>query len=892
MSHFSPQPEINWHTLSVAEVCSRLDVDAQTGLPDLESSERLARFGANALRQENRRSLVQMLISQFSDFMIIVLLVAAAISGIVGEPIDAITILTIVILNAIIGTVQEYRADKSIAALMHIATPEAKVIRDGQVITVSSVDLVTGDVVMLEAGDIVPADMRLIIATNLETDESALTGESQTVSKHTDALVDADSPLGDRQNMAFNGTFITNGRGQAIVTNTGMSTEIGKIAYLLDQAEQVKTPLQKRLVSFGRHLTYAILIICAIIFVAGLLRGEPLILMFLTAVSLAIAAIPEALPAVVTMALAMGASKMSKRNALIRRLPAVETLGSVTYICSDKTGTLTQNRMKVEQILLGDQSELSFANMAEKEQLSRSMGYAMALNNNIEPATDGEALGDPTEIALFRFALTCGYDKSEITGFLPRVAELPFDADRKRMSTIHQDHDAFRVFVKGAPEYLLPQCKTQMQRNGDELPLQIEDLQIQAGKLAYKGYRVIAYACRDLPQIPEPLSPATVESELVFLGFAALIDPPRDEVAQAVQDCFSAGIIPVMITGDHPATAQTIARQLGIIQDHGEVITGRELQKLSHEELVKKVLDIHVYARVNPEQKIRIVQALQDNGEFTAMTGDGVNDAPALKQADIGISMGRKGTDVAHEASDMILLDDNFSTIVKAVREGRRSFDNIRKFIKYTMTSNSGEIWTLFLAPFLGLPIPLLPIHILWINLVTDGLPGLALAAEPEERGNMQRPPRPPNESIFAHGMWQHMIWVGLLIGGLSIFTQYWAIQAGSENWQTMVFTVLTVSQLFHSMAIRSECNSLFSIGLTSNMPLLGAVTLTLAIQLAAIYMPIMNTLLKTQPLTMQELSFCLALSSVVLFAVEIEKLFKRRGLLNSDRKQGCTQSI
>jgi Ca2+-transporting ATPase len=599
--------------------------------------------------------------------------------------------------------------------------------------------------------------------------------------------------------------------------------------------------------------------------------------MFLTAVSLAVAAIPEALPAVVTISLAFGARGMSVRKALVRRLPAVETLGSVTFICSDKTGTLTENRMRAERIFVDGEIYEEFPTRWRERDNWLWLARAMALSNDVALGEHDLAIGDPTELALYEAAKVAGLDKHDIEHEWPRVAEITFDSARKRMSTLHRSDDFCVIFTKGAPESILPVCTRVMV--GDDLQAISEGPWLTTAEaLAEEGYRVLAIACRPTDTVPEMLASETVESDLVLLGLVALIDPPREEAYQAVQDCLGAGITPVMITGDHPGTARAIAQRLGIATDEHAVITGPDLSAMSDEEFAERVEGVRIYARVDPQQKIRIVKALQGRSQFAAMTGDGVNDAPALKRADIGVAMGLKGTDVAREAADMVLLDDNFATIVSAVREGRRIFDNIRKFIKDTMSSNSGEIWTLLLAPLFGLPIPLLPIHILWINLVTDGLPGLAFTAEPAEREIMRRPPRAPSESIFAHGMWQHMVWYGLFVGGVSIASQAWAIDRGVEYWQTVVFTVLTVSQLFHSLAVRSETESLFSIGLTSNWFMLFAVLLTVALQLMVIYVPALNPIFRTQPLPLYDLVVCLVLSSLTLVAVEVEKGLVRAG--------------
>lgn len=865
---------MHWHTLSLSQIAEHFDVDPAQGVSTAQAAQRLIAHGHNEIAESHGRGPWRMLLAQFSDFMVLVLIAAAVIAGIVGEPQDSIAIAVILILNALIGFAQEYRAERAVAALKRMAAPTAYVRRNGRLEKVAGRDLVPGDVVVLEAGNVVPADLRLIEAAQLAIQEATLTGESQPVEKVTDVMPESDMVLGDRRNLAYKGTTVSYGRGAGLVVTTGMQTELGRIAALLRATDDTRTPLQKRLIQLGHRLAIAVLVICALLFAVGILRGEPMMLMFLTAVSLAVAAIPEALPAVVTVSLALGARKLARRKALIRRLPAVETLGSVTYICSDKTGTLTENRMRAERFWLGAQvtEQLDVASPA-----AQALGYAMALNNDATLTASGEISGDPTEVALYLAAHDVGLEKRTLSTALPRLAEIPFDSERKRMATLHQAEGKILVYAKGAPEALLPRCT---QRWANETPLDRAAVLEMADTLAAQGLRVLAFGYRELPALPSPLQAEEVEQELVFLGLVGLMDPPRPEAAQAVALCKSAGITPVMITGDHPATARAVALRLGILSEGGVVVTGQQLASMDPTELKRQVMQVRVYARVSPEQKIRIVKALQDQGEFVAMTGDGVNDAPALKRADIGIAMGGVGTDVAREAAHMVLLDDNFATIVSAVREGRRIYDNIRKFIKYAITGNSGEIWTLFLAPFFGLPIPLLPIHILWVNLVTDGLPGLALAVEPEEPGVMQRPPRPPGESIFMHGMWQHMIWVGLLIGAVCVLTQAWAYHTGAAHWQSMVFTVLTLSQMGHVLALRSERESLFTIGVWTNKPLLATVVLTFALQMIVLYTPVLNPIFKTEPLTFPELMACLAISSTVFVAVEIEKYFVRRGWL------------
>jgi Ca2+-transporting ATPase len=871
-----------WHRLAPEHVAAHLETAIDTGLAAHEAQRRLATHGANELLEGERRSPWLMLAGQFTDFMILVLLAAAVVAGLVGEPEDSIAIVVIVVLNAVIGFVQEYRAEQTMAALRRLGAPHARVLRGGQVADIAARDLVPGDLVLLEAGNIVPADLRLVETARLKVQEAALTGESVPVDKQVRPVDSDGAALGDRTNMAYKGTVVTYGRGRGIVAATGMATELGRIATLIQSAKEGQTPLQRRLAHFGKRLALAALGICTIVFVAGMLRGEPVVLMFLTAVSLAVAAIPEALPAVVTVALAMGAGKMARRNALVRRLPAVESLGSVTTICSDKTGTLTQNRMCVAQVW-PEAPAVDGAGAHPAQAARPQLMQAIALCNDAAPDAAGELQGDPTETALYVAAREAGFDKALLVAAMPRVMELPFDSDRKRMTTVHRAGADHLALTKGAPESVVPRCG-RMAVDGTEVGLDGATVLAEAEIMASAGLRVLAVASRRWEGLPAGDDVDEVERDLTLLGLVGLIDPPRPEATAAVAECVSAGIRPVMITGDHPVTARAIATDLGILGPDEAVIDGVELAGLSPGALRERAGRTAVYARVNPEQKIRIVEALQARGEIVAMTGDGVNDAPALNRADVGVSMGRSGTDVAREASHLVLLDDNFATIVTAVREGRRIYDNIRKFIRYAMTGNLGEIGTIFLAPFLGLPIPLLPIHILWVNLVTDGLPGLALAVEPEERGLMKRRPRPPQESVFAHGMWQHIVWVGLLLAGVCVATQAWAHASGVSHWQTMVFTVLALSQLGHVLAIRSERDSLFTQGIFSNRPLALAVVFTVGLQLAVIYVPWLNGIFHTQPLAAGELVLCFALSSAVFVAVEIEKALIRAGLLYRER--------
>ncbi|MBI5100147.1 MAG: cation-translocating P-type ATPase [Nitrospirae bacterium] len=896
---------MHWHLKDVKKIIEQLQ-SSYNGLSSEEAVRRLGEYGPNELKEKKKKTTLMMFVDQFKDFMILVLIVAAVISGFIGEMSDTIAIIVIVVLNAVIGFIQEYRAEKAMTALKKMAAPSATAIRKGLPETVSASQLVRGDVVILEAGNIVPADMRLIESAKLKVEEAALTGESIAVEKHTHVLHDELLPISDRKNMAYKGTLVTYGRGTGIIVATGMDTELGRIATMLQEEEDVKTPLQKRLASFGQKLAVAVLAICAIVFGIGVMRGEPTMLMLLTAISLAVAAIPEALPAVITISLALGANKLVKQNALIRKLPAVETLGSVTYICSDKTGTLTINKMTVEEMYVDGKivrSEARKPGSAEVTDLKTSellhfptsaLFTALALSNDAVMDKEGNIIGDPTEIALYNVARERGFDKKELEEKFPRVAEIPFDSGRKCMTTFHKIEAGkigswenknfstsqllnFLSFTKGAVDVLIDKSDNILTADGLK-EIDREEILRVSDRMAADGLRVLCIAMRKWDNLPDDMSDQNVEKGLTILGLTGMMDPPREEAKEAVAMCKTAGIKPVMITGDHPVTASEIAKRLGIINDDSRgIITGRELEKLTMEEFEERVDHIRVYARVAPEQKLKIVKALQDRGQFVAMTGDGVNDAPALKRADIGVAMGVTGTDVSKEAAHMILLDDNFATIVKAVREGRKIYDNIRKFIKYLLTTNSGEIWTLFLAPLVGLPIPLLPIHILWINLVTDSLPALALSVEPAEEDVMGRPPRHPKESIFAQGLGLHAIWVGLLMGGIVLFVQAWSIKTGHAHWQTMVFTVLCLIQLGHVLAIRSEKKSLFTIGLFSNKYLLGAVVLTFILQMATIYIPALNPVFKTEPLTLNELTLTLVLSSVVFFAVEIEKWWKRR---------------
>jgi Ca2+-transporting ATPase len=744
--------------------------------------------------------------------------------------------------------------------LQKMAAQFAMVLRNNNPAKIEAAELVPGDIILLEAGDIVPADARLLEVSSLKTDEASLTGESHSIEKKTEAIKNSNLVAGDQENMIFKGTIVSNGSAKAVVTTTGMKTELGKIAGLL-KVESQKSPLQKRLAVFSKQLAVIIIFICLIVFGIGLLHGEDPFQMFLTALSLAVAALPEALPAVITIALAGGASRLVKQKALMRRLPAVETLGSVTYICSDKTGTLTQNVMTVEKMQAAE----------GKEDL---LSHAMMLNNEVRFSEEG-LLGDSTETALVDHAIEKGHSKEGSDEQFPLVLKLPFDSVRMRMGTLHQHDGKWILFVKGAP---IKMTEVMSEVYKEAIPAWLD----KNREWAAEGLRVLFFAYKIFDQDPGKIN-ADVEKDLNFLGMAAMIDPPREEVIDAVQECRTAGIKSVMITGDQPLTAIAIAERLGMIEaGHQGVKTGTDLEKLSEEEFRMEVKNTTVYARVSPEQKLNIVKALQYNGEFVAMTGDGVNDAPSLKQSDIGVAMGITGTDVSKEAADMILLDDNFATLVKAVREGRRIYDNIRKFILYILSCNLAEILTIFFAPLIGFAIPLLPIHILWINLVTDGLPGIALVAETAEKDIMNRSPRPPKENLFAAGMVQKIITSGTIMTLAALLVQYWAVEEAYnvKTQQTMVFTTLCFVQMGNALSVRSTFHSIFSSNLFANRLMWGSIIATLALQLLIIYVPFLQPIFKTSALGWNAIAIIITatLSSILLIEL-LKYLFKRKSL-------------
>lgn len=840
-----------WYKIPVKDVLAELDTNASVGLSSDNVQKRLEEYGPNELKDSESHSWWVILLSQFKDVMIIILILAAIVSFAVGEHTDAYVILAIIIGNAIIGYVQEYNAEQSIKKLKQMAAQFAIVHRNGVNNKIEIAGLVPGDIILLEAGDIVPADARIISISGLKTEEAALTGESEAVAKRSGPINEDDLLPADRLNMIFKGTTVSKGAAKAVVTATGMRTEIGKIAEMLDVGV-AETPLQKRLAVFSKKLALIVLIICAMVFGLGVLRGEPLLTLFLTALSLAVAALPEALPAVITIALAGGARRMVKQKALVRKLPAVETLGSVTYICSDKTGTLTQNKMTVTEIAAADgQNEL--------------LHHAMMLNNELKTNEDGDLLGDSTEKGIVNHVLDQGFVYKKSVEKYPLEAMLPFDSDRMLMSTLHEDNGEWLLIVKGAPGKVT-----------ERLNLNDEDkekwLQLNR-KWAADGLRVLFFACRRFSEKPARLTEDD-EADLDFLGAVGMIDPPREEVLEAIKECKDAGIKVVMITGDQPVTAKAIAKELDIATDEDEVLTGADMKKMSKEELEEHVLNVRVYARVSPEQKVQIVEALQNKGQYVSMTGDGVNDAPSLKNANIGVAMGQMGTDVAKEAAHMVLLDDNFATIVKAVKEGRRIYDNIRRFVLYILACNMAEILTILVAPLLGFPMPLLPIHILWINLVTDGLPGLALANEPPEKNIMSRPPVPPHENLFARGVLWHTLLTGIILAAAALGTQYWSVSSGhgTLEQQTTVFTILCFGQLLNALSVRSVNKSILETPFFSNPLMLYSVLGTIGLQFALIYTPFLQPIFKTTELATDSLIFMSAIAMASLIAIEIVK--------------------
>ncbi len=917
----------DWYKKTAEATVGELNSDSEHGLTSAEAQRRLAESGPNELVEKAGRSTIQILWEQFSGILTILLVIAALISIVLGEWIEAVAILIIVILNGLLGYFQESRAEQAMAALKQMSVPIVRVRRDGRVLEVSARDLVQGDVVILETGNIVPADGRVLSSANLRVEEAALTGESEPVEKDPTLLFDSDRALGDRRNMVYSGTIVNYGRGEFVVTATGMQTELGHIATLIQGVEDDSTPLQDRLHHLGRTLSYAALALVTLVIVLGLLRGERNIeQLLLTAVSLAVAAVPEALTAVVTIALSLGAQRMLKRKALIRRLPAVETLGSVSVICSDKTGTLTINRMTVTAVDIANHSysfnsshDATAMRLVPAEGTTPTKGaqpaldllmIAGALNNDailnedeVEGGKSGySAVGDPTEGALVLAAALTDLLKQDLEAAFPRVAEVPFDSSRKRMTTLHatptdvselppslvpvwerrpDPRDPLRPYVgftKGAIDGILA-IADRVYVEGKVQPL-TEDWKRRVmsshDEMAAKGMRVLGVALRTWDELPAVVNEKTVEDRLILVGMFGMIDPPRPEVRAAVEECRSAGIRPVMITGDHPLTARHIAQQVGIT-DSDLFLTGQELDRVSPSELLEAVNRVSVFARVSPEHKLKLIDAFQQQGSIVAMTGDGVNDAPALKKADIGVAMGITGTDVAKGAAEMVLLDDNFATIVAAVEEGRIIFDNIRRFITYLLTCNASEIAVMIIGPLLGMPLPLRPLQILWMNLVTDGLPALALGVEPPEKNVMKRPPYSSDESVFGRGMVQFIVIFGIVLSLIAIGSGFGLWRAGDPAWQTALFTTLVFSQLAMAVAVRSEDESIFRHGLFTNRYMVIAVLVTVALQLVLVYWKPAQAIFGTTALSTRDLALSFGLALLVLVAVEIWKFFLRR---------------
>ena len=894
------KPETVWHTLGVDQALEELQSAAESGLAADEAGRRLQQYGQNELTEQAGRTPWQILWEQFTSTMALILTAAAVISGLVGSFKDASTIFAIVILFALLGFAQDFRAERAIAALKRMAVPLVRVRRDRVVQELPSLQLVPGDIVLLEAGSVVPADCRLLEAHGLRVQEALLTGESEAVEKHTDQIASEELPLGDRRNLLFMGTLVSAGRAVAVVVATGMQTELGSIATMLQQVGQEWTPLQKRLDRLGKVLAVVSVVVAGLIFVVGMLRGEALKEMLLLAVSVAVAAIPEGLPAVVTITLALGAQRMLIRNSLIRRLPAVETLGSVTVICSDKTGTLTQNRMTVTGLLSADailEGQGARGKGQEKQGQEETERLLLVIgslcNDAVLKVVNGEesVLGDPTEGALVSAAAAAGVFRGELEQALPRIAEIPFDSVTKRMITVHTIDAAFPcplpldpcpssgklLAAKGALDSVLGLCSAVL-LNSKVVPMtdhHRQALLAVADRLSDEGQRVLALALRVLqPDADDRLE--ALAQEFVCIGLAALTDPPRQEAQAAVQRCLTAGIRPVMITGDHPLTARAIARQVGI-DDSGGALTGVELDRLTPEQFDAAVGQVSIYARVAPEHKLRIVDAIQRSGGVAAMTGDGVNDAPALKKADVGVAMGKVGTDVAREASDMVLLDDNFATIVAAVEEGRTIYDNIRKFVVFSVAGNTGKILAVLILPFLGLGMPLTPLQLLWLNLLTDGLLGLGMGLERAEPDVMKRPPIAPDSQIFDGRTIRYVVLTGSLIGGSCMLVTWFTWQAGGP-WQTVLFASLALAQIAQAMGLRSFRSSFLQMGLFSNLPLLAMAASVLLLQGLAIWLPQLQGFFRTTALTWEQLGLVLLPAVAVFLLLEGEKWAGRLG--------------
>ena len=871
----------SWHFMTEEEVLSQLNADPSAGLSAQEAETRLKTYGRNELETPPPESLFKRFLAQMKDPMIIVLLVAAVLSFVSSgftDWVDSVIILLIVIVNAVISISQENNANKALEALRKMSAPLAKVVRSGELIRLETGLLVPGDIIHLEAGDLVPADARILECANLKADESAMTGESVPVGKRVIDSLPEETGLADRKNMVVSSSVITNGRAVCVVTATGMDTEVGRIANMLMREEEGETPLQKKMAEISKSLSVICLSVCVVMFLVGLLYSRPILEIFMTAVSLAVAAIPEGLAAVVTIVLALGVQRMVKRNAIIKKLPAVETLGCASVICSDKTGTLTQNRMTAVEVWTPEGGDRA---------LTLTIG-ALCSDAGLTYDEQGQpqTTGDPTETALVDIAVKEGLDKNQLEDAMPRVAELSFDSERKLMSTVHPFQGKYRVMVKGAPDVLLDRCLIG--------PEEARAAAERNEELASRAIRVLGMAYKDLDALPDELTTDTLERELHFAGLIGMIDPPRMEVKQAVAECYAAGIRPVMITGDHKLTAVAIAKELDIFRDGDEAITGQDLDAMDQQTLEHRVERYSVYARVSPEHKMRIVQAGQYKGRVVAMTGDGVNDAPALKVADIGCAMGITGTDVAKGAADMILTDDNFATIVHAVEQGRGIYANIKKSIQYLLSCNIGEIITIFVATALNLhQMPLVPIQLLWLNLVTDSLPALALGMEPVEQGIMKQKPRDPRDSIFAHGFAASMVFYGVLVGAITLLAYVLgeyvlsdpAIADGTAN--TMAFATLVFCELTRAFAVRSERRSIFQIGLLSNKTMNKAFAISLALQLGVLLIPALQPIFSITPLTALEWVVVVLLALVPLVISELVKLVLR---IRDRAREGQTQ--
>ncbi len=865
-----------WHTLSTKEVEKKEGTNLNNGLTTVQVEERRQKYGLNQLEEQRKKSIIIRFLEQFKDFMIIILLIASVISAIVAkiegsnDYFDSIIIIAIVVFNAIMGLVQETKAEKSLEALKKMSAPTCKVRRDGKVVTVKGEELVPGDIVILEAGGYVPADGRLIFSSNLKIEESSLTGENVPILKQSDSILPEKSNLGDMVNMAFSTTIVVNGHGEMIVTETGMNTKVGKIAKMILVNESPETPIQKKLGQVGKTLGIACLVICVFIFLIGIIKKIEPIEMFMTSVGLAVAAIPEGLPAIVTIMLSIGVTKMARKNSIIRKLPAVETLGSSSVICSDKTGTLTQNKMQVTNIVSSN-GEITDSNFSKWiMQLATMCTDVEVFKNNGKLEVNGE----PTEVAIVNKALEVGENKEELYNIMNRVADIPFDSNRKMMTTIHKKANGFRIITKGAPDVLLKRCKY-IYQNGKLTSLDssiLKQLEKQNLQMAEKALRVLAISYLDIDSLPSVIDSKNIEQNLIFVGLIGMIDPPREGVKEAVATCKRAGIKTVMITGDHIATATAIAKELGILKPLDLAITGEELDEIPDDILKKNIMKYSVFARVTPEHKVKIVNSFRSTGAVVAMTGDGVNDAPALKQADIGIAMGQNGTDVAKNAADMVLTDDNFVTIVEAVKQGRNIFDNIKKAVHFLIATNIGEIITIFLGLLLGLKSPLLAIQLLWINLVTDSLPAIAIGLEKPDKDIMNRKPRDSKKGIFADGLWVKIFAEGTMLGVLTLFSfsignYLYNVEVG----RTMAFVSLGLLELVHSFNIKTE-ESLFKVGFLENKYLLGAFLLGSLLQVVVVVIPPVANLFKLVPLNATQWLYTMGISIMPLIIIEMQK--------------------